>query len=115
MTTVSEPRSRKVARIVKDPRMVGGEPTIAGTRVPVRSVLLSYQRYEGNLERVCAAHTLKMVEAQAALDYYADHRDEIDQHIRENERIAMSADDSALRQAAGRPAWPQCASRRPVA
>ncbi len=38
-------------RIVRDPVVVGGEPTVQGTRVPVRSIVVLYQLY-GDTERL---------------------------------------------------------------
>jgi uncharacterized protein (DUF433 family) len=71
-------------RIVKDPRIVGGEPTIAGTRVPVRSIVLLFEA-DGDYESVCESlPTITREDVEAALTYYRDHRDEIERYFVEN-------------------------------
>jgi uncharacterized protein (DUF433 family) len=72
-------------RIVRDPKILGGEPSLEGTRVPVRSVVLA-ARYEADLDAVVQAYPmLDRVAVESALAFYRLHRDEIDRHIAENE------------------------------
>ena len=78
-------------RIVRDPKILGGEPTVRGTRVPVRSIVISNARYGGNLEQVCRAFSLDPETVKAALAFYEANRSEIDWHIRENELAALRA------------------------
>jgi uncharacterized protein (DUF433 family) len=71
--------------IVRDPKVLGGEPTIQGTRVPVRIVVLAW-RLAPDLTRICRSYPRLIPAAvQAALDYYAAHRAEIDRYIAEND------------------------------
>jgi uncharacterized protein (DUF433 family) len=78
--------------IVRDPNICGGEPTVAGTRVPVRSIVIQWQ-YHNNIEQVRRAFPrLSIPAVQAALAYYAAHRDEIDRLIEESEKAASAAD-----------------------
>lgn len=80
------------ARIIRDPRICGGEPTVAGTRVPVRSVVIQWQLY-GDYDRVQDAFPRLDVPAiKYALDFYENNRAEIDRLIEENERAAYAAD-----------------------
>lgn len=82
----------EAAYIVRDPRICGGQPTVAGTRVPVRSVVIQWQLYH-DLNRVQSAFPrLDIPAIQAALAFYESHREEIDHLIEENERAAYSAD-----------------------
>jgi uncharacterized protein (DUF433 family) len=71
--------------IVRDPERCGGKPTIAGTRIGVHHVISYLNLYGGDLERVHAEalEHLSMVELQAAVAWYHDHRDEIDAILRE--------------------------------
>jgi uncharacterized protein (DUF433 family) len=86
------PRAHMSARIVRNPRICGGEPIVEGTRVPVRSVVITYQFYR-DIERVQRAYpALDQHAIQVALAYYAAHRLEIDLLIDENERAIESAD-----------------------
>lgn len=72
-------------RVVREPRILGGEPTIKGTRVPVRSIVLAHRRY-GDAERVRQAYPmLDRAAVEEALAFYTANREEIDQHIAENE------------------------------
>lgn len=77
-------------RIGRNPAILGEEPTAKGTRVPVRSVVVGYGRHR-DIDRVCAAYSLDAEAVQQALAFYAAHREEIDWHMRENERLANSA------------------------
>ena len=82
----------EVARIVRDSRICGGEPTVAGTRVPVRSVVIQWQKYR-NYERIMRAFPRLDVEAiETALSFYEANRYEIDRSIEANERAAYTAD-----------------------
>jgi uncharacterized protein (DUF433 family) len=89
MQKVPEPG---VAQIVRVPGICGGEPTVSGTRVPVRSVVIQWKYYQ-DFDRVQRAFPRLDVPAiQAALAFYESHREEIDHLIEENERAAYSAD-----------------------
>ena len=75
--------------IVRVPGIHGGEPVIRGTRVPVRSIVVSYEQYDGDLTRVGEAFLVGPVAIEAALAYYRTHRDEIDQIIERREQAAL--------------------------
>ena len=77
--------TRGFPRIVRDPVIVGGEPTVQGTRVPVRSIVVLYQLY-GDTERLRRAFPrLGDDDIREALDFYRAHRKEVDILIAENE------------------------------
>jgi uncharacterized protein (DUF433 family) len=87
-TTKASPSSR----IVRDPHIWGGEPVIQGTRVPVSSIVIEWQR-SGDVGQVQEAFPRVGVAAiHEALTYYEAHREEIDNLIEENEQGAYSAD-----------------------
>ncbi len=72
-------------RIISRPGVLSGEPTVAGTRISVRTVVLTHYGYHGDMQNILDAHpTLIAEDVQAALRYYREHRDEINQHIAEN-------------------------------
>jgi uncharacterized protein (DUF433 family) len=71
--------------IVRDPRVQGGEPTVAGTRVPVRALVVAH-RGQPNIEYLCGAYpSLNAALIREALEFYQVHRNEIDGLIAGNE------------------------------
>jgi uncharacterized protein (DUF433 family) len=75
--------------IVRHPRVQGGEPVIRGTRVPVRSIVIAAEEYDGDLAHVGRAFSVDVSAVRAALTYYEQHRAEIDQIIEQHERAAL--------------------------
>jgi uncharacterized protein (DUF433 family) len=68
--------------IEKVPGVQGGEPVIAGTRTPVRSVVGYDKIYHGDVAEVLRALShLAPYQVGAALDYYRDHKSEIDAYV----------------------------------
>ncbi|MBI3978309.1 MAG: DUF433 domain-containing protein [Chloroflexi bacterium] len=73
------------ASVVRNPRVLGGEPTIKGTRIPVRAIVIAMEIY-GDLGRVQEAYPcLSARDIQDVLAFYAANRQEIDRYIDENE------------------------------
>jgi uncharacterized protein (DUF433 family) len=70
--------------IVRDPERCGGKPTLAGTRTGVHDVVSYAHLYGGDLERVReeALPHLNMAQIRAAMDWYGEHREEIDEILR---------------------------------
>jgi uncharacterized protein (DUF433 family) len=76
--------------IVRDPRIHGGEPTIRGTRVPVRTVVLSLEDYGGDPQRLADDFQLERAAVDAALSYYRSHKVEIDRIVETHERATLA-------------------------
>lgn len=71
--------------IVRNPEIQGGEPTIAGTRGPVRALVVA-AHYEPDIERLAEDYPMVTPEAiRAALAFYEANREEIDGYIVEQE------------------------------
>ena len=70
--------------IVKDERILSGEPIIKGTRTPVRAIVELWRM--GVAPEEVTRHLPHLTQAQVfdALSYYSDHQDEINQHIERN-------------------------------
>jgi uncharacterized protein (DUF433 family) len=70
--------------IVRDDRILSGEPIIAGTRTPVRAIVEMYR--QGIAPEAIPAQLPHLTLAQVfdALSYYSDHQDEINRHIERN-------------------------------
>lgn len=90
-TAIMATRSRAAfPHIVRNPEIVGGEPIIKGTRIPVRSVVILYQLYN-DMDRLGEAFpTATRVSLEEALDFYKVHQVEIDHYIEINEQGALS-------------------------
>ena len=68
-------------RVVRNPRILGGEPTLEGTRVPVRTIVEA-TRYIGSVEEIVKGYPmLDGTSVEVALDFYRRNQDEIDEHI----------------------------------
>ena len=85
---MATPARAQTQLIVRNPRIQGGEPTIRGTRVPVRSIALA--RHDDGLtpRKIAEEFQVELAAVEAALAYYAAHKAEIDLIIEENERLA---------------------------
>ena len=71
-------------RVVRNPRILGGEPIMEGTRVPVRTIVEATQ-YAGDVDDIVRGYPmLDRVSVEIALSFYEQHWDEIDRHIAEN-------------------------------
>jgi uncharacterized protein (DUF433 family) len=67
-----------VARVVRDPRIQFGEPTVAGSRTTVVSIVLAAQAGDG-VDGILAGYPHLTAEDVAdALAFYLQHRAEID-------------------------------------
>ncbi len=71
--------------IVRNPRILFGEPTIEGTRISVRTVVLLNYACGGDVQWVQRElPTLTVADIEIALRYYPEHRDEINTYIAAN-------------------------------
>lgn len=74
----------KAQTIVSQPDVLSGEPTIAGTRVSVRTVVLMKYAYGDVASVQRELPTLSVEDIESALRYYHEHRDEINAYIAAN-------------------------------
>ena len=78
--------------IVHNPAILHGEPTVVGTRVPVRIVMQMARMYPDMADILEALPTLDAEDVRVALAYYDAHRDEIEGWIALDE----ASDDEPL-------------------
>ncbi len=71
--------------IIRDDSILGGEPVIQGTRVPVRAVVGLWRGGVTPEEIPVHFPYLTLAQVFDALSYYADHQGEIDLHTERNE------------------------------
>jgi uncharacterized protein (DUF433 family) len=70
--------------IVKNPKILSGEPIVKGTRTPVRAIVETWRM--GTPAEEIPSHLCHLSLAQVfdALSYYSDHPDEIHGYIERN-------------------------------
>src|SRR5690242_20642162 len=85
-----------IEHIVSSPDTCGGKPRIAGTRTTVQNIAVLYNG-AWSIETIADELSLTLGQVSAALSYYFDHREAIDQAIREADAkvqaIALSTDE----------------------
>ncbi len=74
--------------IEKTPDVRGGKPRIAGTRICVSDVVIWTEQAQSPEEIVTDFPQLSLAAVYAALAYYHDHREAVDQQIRDAESFA---------------------------
>jgi uncharacterized protein (DUF433 family) len=70
--------------------IAGGRPRIAGHRITVQNIVIWHERMGKSVDEVCAEYGLTLAEVHAALAYYFDHQDEIDQRIEDDETFVAA-------------------------
>jgi uncharacterized protein (DUF433 family) len=79
----------EVVRITRNPGVCGGKPCIAGSRIRVQDVHVWHELQGLSADEIVSRYPqLSMADVYAALSYYWDHRDEIQQQ--------MAADDELV-------------------
>jgi len=71
--------------IVRDPERCAGDPILEGTRTTVHDVVSYARAFNGDLERVRdeALSHLSMKQVRAAMAYYEEHTEEIEEILRQ--------------------------------
>jgi uncharacterized protein (DUF433 family) len=73
--------------IAIDADTCSGHPRVAGTRIRVANVVLWTEQGKSPDEIVAAYPQLSLADVYAALAFYSDHREEMDQLIRADEEF----------------------------
>ena len=66
------------------PGVAGGKPRIAGRRVTVQNIAVWHERLGMTPSEIAEQYDLTLADVFAALAYYFDHREAIDQDIRDD-------------------------------
>jgi uncharacterized protein (DUF433 family) len=82
--------------IVRDERILSGEPIIKGTRTPVRAIVETWRMGISPEEIAYGLPHLTLAQIFNALSYYSDHQDEINIYI-EGNRILDEQIDPLVR------------------
>ncbi len=70
--------------IVKNTKILNGEPVIKGTRTPIRAIIEMWKWGHSPEEIQENLPYLKLSQVFDALSYYSDHQQEIERFIRDN-------------------------------
>lgn len=76
-----------LAHVTVTPGVAGGKPHIAGHRITVQDIAVWHERLGLSADYIATEYTLSLADVYAALAYYYDHREEIDQAIRADEEF----------------------------
>jgi uncharacterized protein (DUF433 family) len=76
------------------PSIRGGKPCIAGTRIAVSDVVLMHLRLGQSLEQIAGHYDIPLAALHAAMAYYYDHQNEIDQAIDEEDSTFQAFRDA---------------------
>ena len=73
----------------------GGKPVIAGTRIRVWDVYVHHERLGKSPDEIVRAYPhITLADVHAALAYYWDHKDQIDQQMRDADEFVAQLQDS---------------------
>ena len=67
------------------PGVAGGTPRLAGHRIMVQTIAIWPERMGLSADEIATEHGLSLADVYAALAYYCDHREAIDQAMRDDE------------------------------
>ncbi len=71
--------------ITQSPNIVGGKPHIVGHRITVHNIVIWHEHLGLSIDEIATQYDLTLAEIYAALAYYYDHKQEIDQSMAESE------------------------------
>ena len=72
------------------PGICSGKPRIAGHRITVAHIAIWHERMGKCADEIATEYDLTLADVYAALAYYFDHREEIDQSIQESEEFVKA-------------------------
>lgn len=69
------------------PGVLGGKPRIAGRRIAVEHIVVWHEWMGRPADEIAGEYDLSLADIYAALAYYYDHRQEIDDSLRAGEQL----------------------------
>jgi uncharacterized protein (DUF433 family) len=81
--------------IESTPDTCGGRPRIAGRRITVQNIAVWHERLGRSPDDIANEYGLSLADVHAALAYYFDHREEIDNAITEDDTFVASLREQA--------------------
>lgn len=78
----------EIGRIASNPNVCGGKPCIAGSRIRVQDVYVWHELRGLSVDEIVSRYPqLTMADVYAALSYYWDHRDAIQQQMAKDDEL----------------------------
>ena len=84
MAVKTTPGQRSSRHIIRSSSILDGEPTVQGTRVPVRAIVLAHRLYPDIGRLRVAFPMLSAEDITAALAFYQANKEEVEHYITEN-------------------------------
>ena len=69
--------------IGSDPNVRGGRPVVAGTGVCVSDIVIAMLFHQRSPDELASDFALSLAQVHAALDYYYEHKPELDEELRQ--------------------------------
>jgi uncharacterized protein (DUF433 family) len=69
-------------------RLQNGLYRVTGTRIPLEQVVRAYQAGDTPEEIVAAYDTLRLSDVYVLIGYYLDHKEAVEQYLREEEQLS---------------------------
>ncbi|WP_447977987.1 DUF433 domain-containing protein [Candidatus Nitrospira bockiana] len=85
--------SMTTPHIAMSPEVAGGKPRIAGHRITVQNIVIWHERIGLSADEIASNYGLSLADVYAALAYYYDHRQEIDDAILADESYVAQLRD----------------------
>lgn len=82
MTLVLEPR------VIPLTRLENGVYRVTGTRIPLERIIEEYKAGATPEEIVFSFDTLRLSDVYTLIGYYLEHKEEVEQYLREEEKLA---------------------------
>lgn len=92
---MAEPAPQPKQYIEIKPGHSGGKPRIVGRRIKVQDVAFWHERMGLSADEIAFQYGLELPEIYAALSYYFDHREQIDQDLRDKDEYVETMKRSA--------------------
>ncbi len=74
-------------RIEVTPGVAGGKPRVAGHRITVQAIVIWHEYMGLSADEIASEYDLTLADVHSAMAYHYDHRAEIDEIMKDNERL----------------------------
>ena len=79
-----------IEKITINPEIVSGQPHISGTRFTVKQIVVWHEYMSMSVEEIAHTYLLEQSDIHAALAYYFDNMEVIQQDIRDEKQLVES-------------------------